>query len=181
MSKGKAVLLVVLAVVLAAVIAVGVVGCSSKSQPAGSSNSSVTTNNGQASGQPSGQSSQPGGSQRQFNPQQMQNNIKQALAGLVSNGTITQAQADQVTQAYAQAFANRPQGSGQQGSYPQGSGQQGSGQQGSGHRQNPILTQLVSKGTITQDQANAINQAIMQAMPHHPRTGSSGSGQTTTE
>jgi polyhydroxyalkanoate synthesis regulator phasin len=120
----------------------------------------------------------------------MQASIKQTLAGLVSNGTITQDQSDKVVQAYAQAFAKRSQGSGQHGSYQQGSGQQGSGQQMSGQRQNPIMAPLVSNGTITQDQANAINQAISKAMPHHgPRTGGSGqqnsggsgSGQTTTE
>jgi competence protein ComGC len=105
----------------------------------------------------------------------MQANIKTALASLVSKGTITQAQADQV----AQAYANRQQGSGQQSSGQQSSGQQGSGQQGSGHRQNPILAKLVSNGTLTQDQANAINQAIRQAMPHRS-PGASTSGQTTT-
>ena len=178
MSKRKTVLLLLLAVVLAAAIAVGVTGCANKSQPAASAPS---TNGGSA------QSGQSNGSQRpQFNPQQMQANITKALAGLVSNGTITQDQSTKV----AQAYANRPQGSGQHGSYQQGSGQQGSGQQGSGQRTNPILTPLVSNGTITQAQANAISQAIRQAMPHQgPRpggsgqtnSGSSGSGQTTTE
>jgi hypothetical protein len=114
----------------------------------------------------------------------MQANIKNALAGLVSNGTITQSQSDAVVQAYAQSFAKRQQGSGQhnygqQGSGQQGQGYQGSGQQGSGQRQSPILTPLVSNGTLTQSQANAINQAIRQAMPQHgPRPGGSGSGQT---
>ena len=176
MSKSKAVLLSMLAVVIAAAIAVGVVGCASKSQPAGSS-PSVTTGNGQAGGQPPGLSSQPNGSRRNFNPQQMLDNVKQALAGLVSSGKITQDQSDKVLQAYTQAFANRPQVSGKQGS-SQHAGQQGSGHQYSG----PVLAQLVSNGTITQDQATAVNQAIGQLKPHHgSRPGVSNSGQTTTQ
>jgi polyhydroxyalkanoate synthesis regulator phasin len=167
-SKRKAVLLLLLAVVFAAAIAVGVVGCANKSQPA-----AVTPSTNGGSAQPA----QPNGSQRQFNPQQMQGNIKTALSSLVSKGTITQDQSDKVVQAYAQSFANRQQGSGQQ-----GSGQPGSGQQASGQRQNPILTPLVSNGTLTQSQANAVDQAIRQAMPHNGRRpGVSTSGQTTTQ
>jgi competence protein ComGC len=169
--------------VLAAAIAVSVVGCANKSsqQPASSTNPPVTTNNGQTSGQPSGQSTQSTGAQGQFNPQQMQTNIKNALTGLVSKGTITQDQANAVVQAYAQASANRQQGSGQHGSY-----QRGSGQQGTGQRQNPILTPLVSNGTLTQAQATAIGQAIRQTMPHRSSTSNSsnpGSSptQTTTQ
>jgi polyhydroxyalkanoate synthesis regulator phasin len=105
----------------------------------------------------------------------MENNIKTAMASLVSSGTITQAQSDKVVQAYTQSFANRQQNS------QQGSGQQGSGyQQGSGQGQNPILTQLVSNGTLTQSQADAVNQAIRKTMPNH-RTGGSTSGPTTTQ
>ena len=129
MSKRKAVLLSLLAVVFAAVIAVGVVGCANKSQPA-SSGSSTTPNNGQPSGQPA----QSNGSQGQFNPQQCRVISRQALAPLVSNGTITQAQSDAVVQAYAQAFAKHQQGSGQH-NYSQ----QGSSQPASGQKQNPIL------------------------------------------
>jgi polyhydroxyalkanoate synthesis regulator phasin len=101
----------------------------------------------------------------QYNPQQMQNNIKTALASLVSKGTITQAQANQVVQSYAKR-------------QPSSNHQPGSGyQQASGQRQNPILTQLVSNGTLTQTQATAVNQAISQAMPHR-RPGVATSGQT---
>ena len=111
MSKRKVMLLVSLAaMVIAAAIALGIAGCAGKSQPASSSNPPVTTYNGQTGGQPSGQSGQPNGSHGTFNPQQMQANITQALAGLVSNGTITQAQSNSVLQAYTQAFANRQQG-----------------------------------------------------------------------
>jgi polyhydroxyalkanoate synthesis regulator phasin len=172
-SKSKVVLLSLLAAVFAAAIAVGVVGCSRNTQPAASapSTSAPATSGGSA---PTGQSN---GSQGHFNPQQMQASIKAALTSLVSKGTITQAQSDQVVQAYAQSFANRQQGSGQ----PQGSGQQGSGQQASGQRQNPIITKLVSNGTLTQSQANAVNQAIRQAMPHRQRSGSSTSGQTNSD
>jgi hypothetical protein len=185
-SKSKAILLSLLAVVIVAAITVGVAGCANNSQPAANAPS---TNGGSA------QSGQSNGS-HQFNPQQMQASIKTALVGLVTNGTITQDQSDKVVQAYAQVFANRQQSSGQQGSgqqgsgYQQGSGQQGSGQQGAGQRPNPILTQLVSNGTLTQSQADAVNQAIRQAMPHHRPSGStsgqtssggSTSGQTTTQ
>ncbi len=153
MSKSKVVLLSLLAVVIAAAIAVGVVGCANKAQPA----ASTPTQSGQSNVSP-----------RQFNPQQMQGNIKTALTSLVSKGTITQDQSDKVVQAYAQALANRQQASNHQ---------QASGQQASGQRQNPILTQLVSNGTLTQTQATAVNQAISQAMPHR-RPGVATSGQT---
>jgi polyhydroxyalkanoate synthesis regulator phasin len=180
--KNKAILLSLLAIVIAAAIGVGVAGCASKSQPAANAPS---TNGGSAP--QSGQSN----SSHQFNPQQMQASIKTALSSLVTKGTITQDQSDKVVQAYAQAFANRQQGSGQQGSgYQQGSGQQGSGQQGASQRSNPIVTQLVSNGTLTQSQADAVNQAIRSAMPHRRPVGStsgqtssggSTSGQTTTQ
>jgi polyhydroxyalkanoate synthesis regulator phasin len=172
MFKNKTILLMLLAVVIAGAIAMGVVGCANKSgvQPAGGTNPSVTTNNGQPSGQPN----QSNGTTRQFNPQQMQANVKNALAGLVTAGTITQDQANKVVQAYA----NRPQSSGQHGSY-----QQGTGQQSTGQRQNPMLTPLVSNGTLTQAQATAIEQAIRAAMPHRgqmPNVSTSGSNSTPT-
>ncbi len=156
MSKSKVVLLSLLAVVIAAAIAVGVVGCANKAQPA-----AVTPQPSVSAPATSGVSAQSG----QYNPQQMQNNIKTALASLVSKGTITQAQANQVVQSYAKR-------------QPSSNHQPSSGyQQGSGQRQNPILTQLVSNGTLTQTQATAVNQAISQAMPHR-RPGVATSGQT---
>jgi polyhydroxyalkanoate synthesis regulator phasin len=170
-SKSKVVWLSLLAAVIAVAIAVGVVGCASKTQPAASAPSTSAPST-------SGVSTQAGnGSQVHFNPQQMQANVKAALTSLVSNGTITQDQSDKVVQAYAQSLANRQQGSNQQ----QASGQQASGQQASGQRQNPIIVKLVSNGTLTQSQANAVSQAIRQAMPHGQRPSGSTSGQTTTQ
>jgi hypothetical protein len=167
--KSNAALLALAIVAIAAATAVGVVGCVSKSQSAGSNSSFAAAGNGQTTGQ----SSQPNGSHRNFNHQQMLDNIKNALVGLAANGTITQVQSGKVLQAYTQAFANHSQGSGQQ-----GSGQHSSGKQYSG----PILAQLVSNGTITQNQATDINQAIAQARANSsPKPGASGSGQTTTQ
>jgi polyhydroxyalkanoate synthesis regulator phasin len=112
----------------------------------------------------------------------MQANVKNAVAGLVSNGTITQSQSDAVVQAYAQASANRQPGSGQYNSGQPGSGQPGSGQPGSGQRQNRILAPLVSNGTLTQTQANVVSQAIRQAMPHRSQIpGGQVTTQTTTQ
>lgn len=162
--KSNAALLALAIVAIAAATAVGVVGCVSKSQSAGSNSSFAAAGNGQTTGQ----SSQPNGSHRNFNHQQMLDNIKNALVGLAANGTITQVQSGKVLQAYTQAFAN----------HSQGSGQHRSGKQYSG----PILAQLVSNGTITQNQATDINQAIAQARANSsPKPGASGSGQTTTQ
>ena len=163
MSKSKAVLLSLSALVIAAAISVGVVGCA-KSQPAAVTPQPFTSTTQPSATAPSTNGAQPGqpnGSQRQFNSQQMQANIKTALASLVSNGTITQAQANQVVQAYA----NRQPSS--------------SPRPASGQRQSPILTQMVSNGTLTQTQATAVNQAIRQVMPHRT-SGVSTSGLTTT-
>lgn len=66
--------------------------------------------------------------------------MKKALSGLVSKGTITQAQADKVIQ----LFANNKPGQG--------------GQKGQGG-QSP-LDQLVTDGTLTQDQLKAVQQAL---------------------
>jgi polyhydroxyalkanoate synthesis regulator phasin len=169
-SKSKVVWLSLLAAVIAVAIAVGVVGCASKTQPAASAPSTSAPST-------SAPSTSGNGSQVHSNPQQMQANVKAALTSLVSNGTITQDQSDKVVQAYAQALTNRQQGTNHQ----PGSGQPGSGQQASGQRQNPIIVKLVSNGTLTQSQANAVSQAIRQAMPHGQRPGGSTSGQMTTQ
>jgi len=62
--------------------------------------------------------------------------IKTAIDGLLTAGTITQAQADAVTKAYTPGEGNQPE-----------------------DRKNPI-DELVTAGTITQAQADAINTAI---------------------
>jgi len=72
----------------------------------------------------------------------MQADMKKALSGLVSKGTITQAQADKVIQ----LFANNKPGQG---------GQMGQGGQNS-------LDQLVTSGTLTQDQLKAVQQVLPQ-------------------
>ena len=129
MSTSKRVWWTLLAAALLTALVLVASGCGkqpSSSTPGSTSTApsvSTPSSQGGPSGQPSGRPS--------FNPQQMQANLSKALSGLVANGTITQAQANQVTQAYA----NRQQG------------------------QNP-LTALVSNGTLTQAQANAIRQAM---------------------
>ncbi|MGD0153520.1 MAG: hypothetical protein ABSC17_07125, partial [Thermacetogeniaceae bacterium] len=96
----------------------------------------VTTSSQSVQQQP-GANGQPAG-----NSQTMQADMKKALSGLVSKGTITQAQADKVIQ----LFANNKPGQG---------GQMGQGGQNS-------LDQLVTSGTLTQDQLKAVQQVLPQ-------------------
>ena len=141
MSKSKVVWLSLLAAVIAVAIAVGVVGCASKTQPAASAPSTSAPST-------SAPSTSGNGSQVHSTPQQMQANVKAALTSLVSNrqqgtthqpgagqpgsgqqasgqrqnpiivklvsnGTLTQSQATAVNQAIRQAMPHgqRPGGS----------------------------------------------------------------------
>jgi hypothetical protein len=68
-----------------------------------------------------------------------------------------------VIQAYSQALANgsmRAQG--------------GSDQQNSGQIQNPILAPLVSNGTLTQNQVNAFDKAIIHGSKSGAGSGAGG-------
>ena len=97
----------------------------------------------------------------QFNPEQMHSRIKSALDGLVKAGTITQAQEDAVVKAMADKKGKfKPKGKGdavikaipcKDGKCkPHG-------------RKHGVLKDLAKKGTITQDQADAIKKAIKSA------------------
>jgi hypothetical protein len=97
MFKRKSILLALLVVMMAVALAAGAAGCAGKSQPtAGNSAPANTTSGGQTGSAPeittgsaAGQPGQPG----QTNDYRLEN-IKKALAGLVTDGTITQDQAD---------------------------------------------------------------------------------------
>lgn len=152
MSKSKWVISSVLVVALVAATGLGAAGCAKNSNVGQNGSApSVTTENAQSSSSDQQQAQANGQSAGNFNPQQMQANIKSALSGLVSKGTITQAQADKVVQ----LFANNKPGQGQD-----------------------QFAQLVANGTLTQDQANAVKQALPGPQD---RTGSPGTGQTSNQ
>jgi hypothetical protein len=114
-----------------------------------------------------------------LNGADMTSRIQTGLKGLVSKGTITQAQSDKIepvlTAAFSNFGANRGQGGqGQRpqqangnssGSNPAGNSSAASGSSGSGQQRgfggSDLLSSLVSNGTITQAQSDAVIQAIM--------------------
>jgi polyhydroxyalkanoate synthesis regulator phasin len=126
---------------------------------AGCQSKDATGSNNQATSTSAQNSNRPDPAQTK---QMMQDNIK----SLVSDGTITQAQADKIVE----TMSNRPRGNNQNNN---GNGQQNNQQsndqnsqkntnQGSGQnrqRNNP-LSKLVSDGTITQAQADAVMQKL---------------------
>lgn len=186
MSKGKQFWSSAMVLMITAAVALVIAGCANKTNGVqGSTAPTVTTENGQSGGssdqqQPANGQSSTGSNQAPANgqssgrpnPQQMQANIQKALAGLVSKGTITQTQADKVIQVYATNLSSR-QPSSQ--SSNQSSNQSSANHQ-RGQRPNPLAA-LVTNGTLTQNQANAVETAIRQAFPHPNGTGT-GSGQT---
>lgn len=98
----------------------------------------------------------------------MANRIKSGLADLVSAGTITQAQADKIQTALTQSMAKRRKNTSGT-SRPQWNGSRPSGAgSGSGNfngaaragRESQMLSSLVSDGTITQTQADAVVQKL---------------------
>ena len=94
------------------------------------------------------------------NPQKMQQQIKTGMQSLVSDGTLTQAQADKVEAALEsmeKRIANRPSG-GRSGSW-NGSRPSFAGGSGGMRRFSPLAS-LVSDGTITQSQADTVMQRI---------------------
>ena len=169
MRKSKRWISSLLILTIAAAAGLGLAGCAKNTSGGQNTNApAVTTDNGQASGS-SGQQQAPangqsaaqsGQQQAQGKPagnsgsQQMLANIKKALSGLVSKGTITQDQADKIAQAFS---SNKP-------------GQSQGGQQGKG----PLDT-LVANGTLTKSQADA----VMQVLPQPPNgSGGPAPGQT---
>jgi hypothetical protein len=144
--------------VVGVIIAVSTVtlftGCQSASNPghdAGSSNAGFSSG------------------QMKSNSFNMTSRIQTALKGLVSKGTITQAQSDKIEPILTNAFSNHGTSSGQsrqfngQSRSGNSSNQTSSGSYArrSGFNGNNILSSLVSNKTITQEQADAVMQAIM--------------------
>lgn len=89
----------------------------------------------------------------------MKKRIQDNIQPLITAGTITQDQADKIVT----AMTTRPQGNGQQNGQQNNNqnNQQGNTQNNGGQRQrrNPLST-LVSDGTITQAQADAVMQKM---------------------
>ena len=145
---------VVAVTVSTAVLLVTLSGCSKKASASTASGTGATS-----------------GQNARGNFGNMEQRVKDGLSELVSAGTITQAQADKIQTALTQNLGQRmqnasgagaPSGSG---SRPQwnGSGPSGSGEpngSGRGERQSQLLDSLVSDGTITQEQANAVIQKL---------------------
>lgn len=161
----KKTLAAVLAVLLVTAAAVGFVGCKKKS-------TSGTSSAGRRGG---------------FNVEEMEQRYKSGLAELVSAGTITQAQSDKIYTALTERLSfpsggSRPSGSpgeapfsrpsgasgGPQeevpsgaGSRPEGAPSGGGGEGRGGGFGSQALQSLVSDGTITQAQADAVIQKLM--------------------
>lgn len=126
----------------------------------------------------------------------MQERIQSGLAELVSAGTITQAQADKIQSALTERMGSRPSGTGSGGSRPNftsgsrpdfasggsrpdfasGSGQGGRGQ--GGGFGGDLLSSLVSDGTITQAQADAVTQKLFSSGQNGQGSQSTPSGQS---
>lgn len=127
-------------------------------------------------------SSQAGGVRRG----NMENRIKSGLSELVSAGTITQAQADKIETALTQNMGERRQnasgsGNDKSGSHPQWNGSRpaGNGSGAAGGRESQLLSSLVSDGTITQAQADAVVQKLFSFGNRNASGNSSGSNQST--
>lgn len=122
-------------------------GCQSSS----GTSSSTTQSSKQSSNKPS--------------TEQMKKRVQDSIQPLVTAGTITQAQADKIITAYEA----RPAGNGQKNKTQdnQQSSQQGSTQNNGQNKQrfNP-LSKLVSDGTITQAQADAVTQKMKEKSTH---------------
>lgn len=133
-----------------------------------------SSNNNTASAQTSNSTTQ---NTNRPSAEQMKKRIQDSIQPLVTAGTITQAQADKIVEAYT----TRPAGNGEKkkaqdngqnsGQNNQQNSTQNSGQnngQGNGQnrqRNNP-LSKLVSDGTITQAQADAVAQKIKENNTH---------------
>lgn len=157
MKKIQAAVLMILATSVIAV-SISFAGCSKSQQ----TNASVS---GASSGQ--GQS---------FSIDSYKQQLDNSLATLVQNGTITNDQETKIIDAYANMFSSRmanrsmpsgsmPSGSKPSGSMPSGSkpsGSMPSGSRPSGSENFSPLSSLVKNKTITQAQADAVEQAVSQ-------------------
>lgn len=147
---------VVAVTVSTAVLLVTLSGCSKKASASTASGTGATS-----------------GQNARGNFGNMEQRVKDGLSELVSAGTITQAQADKIQTALTQNLGQRmqnasgagaPSGSGSRpqwnGSGPSGSGEPNGSGSGRGERQSQLLDSLVSDGTITQEQADAVIQKL---------------------
>jgi hypothetical protein len=104
-------------------------------------------------------------SQVRFNATNMTSRIQTALKGLVSKGTITEAQSDKIEPILTNAFSTHSTSSEQshqsQGKKNSTTTSSSSGTRRSGLGRTNILSPLVINKTITQSQANAVMQSIM--------------------
>lgn len=137
MKKRSSLVKILICITLASMSVFFFAGCQSKSK----NNTSNTNNSG----------SRPNAAQMQ---QKMQDDIKP----LISDGTITQDQADKIVE----AMTNRPRGNGKNNQQNGGKNSHQNKAQSNGQiiqRSNP-LSKLVSDGVITQAQADTVMQKI---------------------
>lgn len=120
-------------------------GCQSKSNDTGTSQTASNTT--QNSNKPSAD--------------QMKKRIQDSIQPLVTAGTITQAQADKIITAYT----TRPTGDGQK-NKTQDKQQGNTENNGQNKQKNNLLSKLVTDGTITQDQADAVTQKMKENSTH---------------
>lgn len=141
MKKKSAFIKILICVALASMSVLFFAGCQSN-------NSSSTTN--QTASTQAQSANRP-------NAAQMKQRIQDSIKPLVSDGTITQDQADKIVD----AMANRPRGNGQNGQNGgQNTAQNNTQSSGQNKQRNNPLTNLVSDGVITQAQADAVMQKV---------------------
>jgi hypothetical protein len=145
-------------------------GCgSSTAQTSSSGTTSTTQSTAQSNNKP--------------NAQQRAQRIKDSIQPLVSDKTITQAQADKIVAAFTTNM-HKPGSAGTvQKNNQQGNSQQGNNQNDGKRRQrNSPLAKLVSDGTITQAQADAVMKNIGANFQHRDKgQGTNNNGQTSTQ
>ncbi|MDT8718972.1 hypothetical protein IAI10_20165 [Clostridium sp. 19966] len=159
MKKGKLISAVISLIIVGSIPMVAFFGCSKSS-------SSDKNQTAQANSS---------GKRGNFDPSQRKTQIESGLKELVTAGTITQAQSDKILEALTSNMGNggqRSSGSSESGSNSGNNGNsnsnsnnnsgssKGSGQRrGGGNFKNP-LSDLVSSGVITQDQADAVMKKV---------------------
>ena len=151
---------IIICILAISISAVLIAGCQSKTTTTSSANG--TTN----------KTTQ--GNSRQPNADEMKSNID----SLITAGTITKDQGDKIIEALT---ANRPQRGNAQGA-PKANGEQGNTQNG-GQRPkgNSPLSKLVSDGTITQAQADAVMQNMRKgSQPSNSQSAASSNDQSNT-
>ncbi len=113
--------------------------------------------------------------QIKINPEQRSSVIKNAIDGLVKDGTITKAQAEAVITAMKARFEKHLSGENNDGPKDKGFTPNGQNPCKDGNcsphgRKHGVLKDLVKDGTITQEQADAIRKAIKSAHELYDKT-----------